>query len=203
MEDIANAISDILQKWMGKNGWRFWLCAAIVLSFVWVVERNNMVGYCALFSILMVLLLLINSIGELIKRNNEKKFNRLFIEAENLEKKEKEEKQIFEYKNSIWKIFAVVEDEPIQAAISLFSLRIIDKNPLSRFVSHKEINQDSSIWKNICKARQSFQIIRNHGLDTYEMIKIEKNHLGVYLIFDEYLYHLLLWYKENGEKKFL
>lgn len=66
MEDFASAISDLLKKCMGDNGWRFWLCAFIVLSIMWYVERNNYCGYGALFSLLMTTLLLIGYIREIV-----------------------------------------------------------------------------------------------------------------------------------------
>lgn len=59
MEVFVSAISDLLKKWMGNNGWRFWLCSFIVLSVILYVERNNYWGYGALFALLMTILLLI------------------------------------------------------------------------------------------------------------------------------------------------
>ncbi|GEM_PF-3514535 len=38
MEEFASAISDLLKKWMGDNGWRFGFCAFIVLSIMWHVQ---------------------------------------------------------------------------------------------------------------------------------------------------------------------
>ena len=202
MEDFASAISDLLKKWMGDNGWRFWLCAFIVLSIMWYVERNNYCGYGALFSLLMTTLLLIGYIRDVFINRRRTKINRLVAQCDEDNRRSAEESRIFDYKNKIWKVFAVANEEAINSAIAILSLKEIDKNPFVRFASREDISNNPNLRWNIEKARQTFIISTNDGA-SYDMINLEINHLGYYLEFDEYLYALLINYKENHERKFI
>lgn len=202
MDGFASAVSDLLKKWMGDNGWRFWLCAFIVLSIMWYIERNNYYGYGALFSLLMTILLLIGYIRDFFIDRRRTKINRLVAQCDEDNRRSAEESRIFDDKNKIWKVFAVANEESIDSAIAILSLREIDKNPLVRFASYEDISKNPDLWGNIVRARQTFIIGTNYGA-SYDMINMERNHLGYYLEFNKYLYALLINYKENHERKFI
>lgn len=202
MEDFASVISDLLKKWMGDNGWRFWLCTFIVLSIMWYIERNNYYGYGAIFSLLMTMLLLINFIYAFFKDRRQSKINRLIDQSEKDEKKREEESKTFEYKNNIWMVFDVVDKETLDSAVNILSLKEINKNPLVRFASYDDISKYSNLWSDIVKARQTFILDTNYG-SRYDMINMKQTHLGYYLEFDPYLYTLLIHYKKTHERKFI
>lgn len=202
MEDFVSAISDLLKKWMGDNGWRFWLCSFIVLSVMWYVERNNYWGYGALFALLMTILLLIGYLCDYKKDRRRKKINRLVAQCEAEDRKKEEESRIFEDKNKIWKVFAVANEDAINAAIALLSLREIEKNPFVRFASQEDISKNHSLWGEIVKARDTFVISDDCG-SRNELIYPEWTHLGYYIRFNEYLFTLLVHYRDSHERKFI
>lgn len=202
MEDFISAISDLLKKWMGDNGWRFWLCSSIVLSVMWDVERNNYWGYGALFALLMTILLLIGYLCDYKKDRRRKKINRLVAQCNADDRKKEEESRNFENKNRIWKVFAVANEDAINAAITILSLREIEKNPLVRFASQEDISKNHSLWGDIVKARETFVTENGYGT-RYEMIYPERTHLGYYIKFDQYLFTLLVHYRDSHERKFI
>lgn len=203
MESIAEAISTIIKLFVSKDGWRLWLAACIVFWLITMRESYVWPLYVAIFCTIMLFLLFISWCRDYVSsRIKARKYHELEKEK-NIARLAQKEFEEFEYKNCIWKFFAIVDKEKLDAAAFLLDFKKIEHNEYSRFIPRNLIEEkklDNSIWSVVTSMRISL----NTELSTnYELIVQEQTPYGIYLHFEKYFFGLLVHYTETGKREFL
>lgn len=209
LEDTANALSNLISKFIGKNNWIFLLAvAAACFAGIYYYDVYGNTWWLISILVLSLSIIILNILTYIVTKSYNSISN-FFNHKSELRKSEKEKKknlelaQIREAKkqeelaDNVWTLVEFTPKDTIQDALLILNLPLSNNNPYRRFLKAPTCGygEEYDNYQHIYKAISHFSYHDNR----VRLLRQIHHNNGCFIEIDQYLFKLLDNYTKNGK----